>query len=82
MRGRKVRFGPAPLVVLARNVAEGNDRARQFAARGIAPVSVFTDDPTQLLAAERASFRWVIESPPTLAVWAAAVERGIPFKED
>jgi hypothetical protein len=82
VKGRSFNVRQSPLVVLARNVDEGSERARQFVARGIGPVTVFTDDPKALLAAPRDSFRWVIESPPTLAVWAAAVERGSPFKED
>lgn len=67
-----------PLVVLARCPEEG--KAHAVANPTEAAVTfVATDDPEPMLKMPRKSFAYTVASPPTLAVWAAAVERGVPL---
>lgn len=74
MRGRRIDFSrQMPLVVLAR-------RGQPVPTEPADSIVVY-DDPDPLYRMPRKGFRYVIASPPTLGVWAAAVERGIPMGE-
>jgi hypothetical protein len=79
VKGRRIRFDRfMPLAVLARNHEEG----RAYAAANptdAAVTFVATDDPEPMLKMPAKSFAYTIASAPTLAVWAAAVERGVPL---
>lgn len=67
-----------PLVVLARCPEEGKAYA-DANPTDAAVTWVATDDPEVLNVMPLKSFAYTIASPPSLAVWAAAVERGVPL---
>lgn len=75
-----MRFDGMPLVVLARRPEDGQATLRRHL--GSRPVQVVTHDVEELLKLQREGFLYTFaspNSPPTLEVWAAAVERGIPL---
>ena len=79
MKGRRIRFDRRmPLVVLARTREEGLAHA-EANPTDAAVTWVATDDAEPMHKMPLKSFAYTIASPPTLAVWAAAVERGVPL---
>ncbi len=79
MKGRRIRFDRRmPLVVLARTREEGIAHA-EANPTDAAVTWVATDDPEPMHKMPSKSFAYTFASPPTLDVWAAAVERGIPL---
>ena len=80
MRRQAVVDACIPLVVLARTREDGLAYAAAQPTQA-AVTCVVTDNAEPLHKMPLKSFAYTFVSAPTLAVWAAAVERGIPLRE-